>query len=313
MSMQDYIKQGSGGNVMINCNNLPSKVFIDAVKTKDICKAVILTKQERTEIQPGSPDIKLIKASGESTLVSRSQLSNNYTLSNGKKIRMAFLNSGKEYVVYSVCNENYKILKLPDNCMGVLNNKRIKPGNYIVAKVDTTGNIDTQSMTSISPNLFRKMFKIPLQDVIKRNMGKGSKMFTLFNKAPLLNNKKNVNMQIEKPVAPKKVNVVKNIDTSELNINPSSIKVPTMQEQVATSKYRFIVINKLVDMNGNMVGFTVKDKSNGQIKQLTVAQVTKLCDRKLVENVMLVTKESTGMKFLKGNGMRLDNLPKVIM
>ena len=50
MGVENFMRQGPDGRVSIMLNNLPSHGFIDAYKTKNICKAKILNRFEKQGI-----------------------------------------------------------------------------------------------------------------------------------------------------------------------------------------------------------------------------------------------------------------------
>lgn len=348
MGIDNYMRQGADGKINMLLDSLPAIGFIDAIKTKNICKAQILTRKARMGLEPGSPDVKITSASGETFFISRRELANNFVLSDDSRIKISFLNSGKDYIVYNVCNEPYKVLKLPDNCFGTFQGKRVKPGSYMVCKAGEDGSIDMGSAAIMSPKMFKKMFKIPIQQVIKRHMGSGGKNFTLFQNRDKIHSNRPITIHtnsnipqtaggrapVNQPVRTKGIP----INTAELGMNPANINIPTTAEKlkqkfkdaqhvdgeaaapvreenntVKNNHYRFKVINKVVDMNGNHVGFTVEDLKTNEKKQITIQQLTELCRRKLVENVMLVTRHESGRMHLQGNGIVLNNLPQVIM
>lgn len=347
MSLTDYMRQGNNGQVSMVLDNLPEIGFVDAIKTKNICKATLLTRSEKEGLPPGSPDVKLTSASGETLYISRRELSTNFVLSNGSKIKIAFINAGKEYIVCSVCNEPYKVIKLPDNCVGSFQGKKVRPGSYMVCKVGEDGGIDFSTAGIVSPKLFRKMFKIPPQAVIKRHVGSGNKNFTLFSNRDKARRNREMFTPMQNAVQQQMNNNVQQqapqqqftprVDTSQLGLNPANINVPTAaeslkdrlnrnrqslirnsaaentQDKPTNSKYRFTAINRVVDMSGNMQGFTVKDLQSGEKRQITVPQMSQLCSKKLVDNIILAKRESTGTMYLKGNGIVINNLPEVIM
>ncbi|MBO5388370.1 MAG: hypothetical protein J6A59_09550, partial [Lachnospiraceae bacterium] len=79
MGFEQYMRQGNNGEIQVACANLPNKGFIDAIKVKDICKLKFLTKQEKENIAPGSPDVMLKHITGEIEYISRSDISKKYT------------------------------------------------------------------------------------------------------------------------------------------------------------------------------------------------------------------------------------------
>ena len=175
--------------------------------------------------------------------------------------------------------------------------------------------------------IFKKQFKIPMQAVIKRHMNGTSKSgaFKLFDRQSR-SNLGNVH-----------TNTLPNnskIDTEALGLNPSNISVPSVKEMKQSNnvagkfsgnsgvntfknrqsniKYKYTVIQKVVDMNNKLLGFTIKDLATNQTKNLSPQELSAVCKDRLVDNVMLVRKDN-GQAYLKGNGIRLESLPSVIL
>lgn len=331
MGIPSYITQNSGGIVCIDCNTAPDRGFLDAVKTKDIVKIRILTRQEKresTNYKPGGPDVMVISLTGEKQLIYRKDLVNKYVHTDGNRIKLSILSSGTSYIAYNVCNEPYKILKLPSNCVALLpSGKRTKQGDYVVAKADASGQVNRATLSSMSPSSFRKMFKIPMQPVIKRHMGnrsKTSQMFTLINKQRLQRNMIN-----NTPIRSR-------IDSSEIGMNPANINIksvndsnvigngvrktftPTMnkninsKDTISHTNYRYKVLAKIVNMDKHLMGFVVEDMVTGKRNNLKINELTQLCMKKSVENVMVVRNQK-GNLYLKGNGCSIENMQQVIM
>lgn len=322
MGAANFLRQGSGGQVLMTIEEIPSKGFINAIKVRDVCKARILSGEEKVNVKPGGPDVRIVSATGEVSMISRKDLVSKYRHSNGRKIIIAFLKNSKDYIVTTNSNEEYKVLKMPSNCSGNLRGKQVKSGSYIVCKKDADGNPDMTSISIVQPSLFKKMFKVPMQDLIKRYMGKtGSTVTNVFNRSAIRKNSKPVSTSINQSgntdIRLNKFNLSKPsmIDTSELGINPKNIKVNTVVDTRNTSnKYRFTAVNKLMSMQNpkQHVGFMIKDLQTGVTKQCTIIQVTKLCEQKLVDNIILVQKEN-GVRYLKGNGIVMENLPQILV
>ena len=118
MSIQDCMVQKPNGTIAINCTIMPDKGFVDAVKTKEIANAKILSRQDRVNrgYKGGEPDVLMYFSSGGSRMISRKQLCSEYKHSSGNPVTMAILSSGKTYLVYKACNEKYKVFKIPSNC-----------------------------------------------------------------------------------------------------------------------------------------------------------------------------------------------------
>lgn len=328
MGVPNYMTQGSNGIININCNSVPDKGFIDAVKTKNIIKFKIMSPKDKAankDYTPGGPDVIVQYITGENQLLTRKELAKTYVHASGNRIKLSVLKNDKQYLAYNVCNENYKVMKLPNNCIATLpDGTQTKQGSYIVAKADNNGQIDRSTIAVLSPAVFRKMFKIPLQPVIKRHMGGNSKtrkVFTLFTR----NIDRKLSRRDNQTRLPKPA-----FNSSEIGMNPSNINISSTNDQTpkkmwkpsinrpqnnnqnTMTHYKYRVTAKVVDMNGRMMGFSVLEIATGKTRNLKVNELTQLCMNKLVENVMVV-RNQRGNLYLKGNGCSLENMQEVIM
>jgi len=350
MGNHDYMSFNKG-IISVNCMSVPDKGFIDATMTKDIAKIKFLSQKDKQSMQdyvPGGPDVIVNHVTGEVEYITRKELTKRYIHASGNKIRIAVLKNDKWYIVYAPCNIQYKIMKLPNNCSAMLpDGSPAKRGSYIVCRQDGNGQVLRQTMKDMSPKMFKKMFRIPMQPAIKRAMNNKnhSKQFTLFN----ANN--TTSMGRMRSVTPR-------FDSSEINMNPSNINVPTVNEQEIASrlghmgkalnserptftpkmntqnnntktfkpsfdriktandeeksKYPFTVVNRITDMDGALIGYVLMEVKTQRKKNIKPNDLAKFCAAKAVDNVMLVTRED-GVQFLKGNGIRLENLPAVLL
>jgi hypothetical protein len=317
MSYSNIMKQLSDGKKIIKLDAVPDSLFLDAIKVRDVCIIKIRGRKESAKFKHGSPDVLARSITGETATLSRDMLAHNFRHLSGKKITVACLRYNKGYRVQ--CNDNsmYKILLLPANVKGVIRGKTVGPNKYIVCKVNETGEIVRESMTAIRLDHFKKMFKVPMQDVIKRNIGKGGGQESKFlrrkgdRKPVVLEKRPVVAAVIEEKTIP---NVIVN---NEKRANNSTINRPINRETIETkevSKYKYEVTHRIVDLSGNNIGFVVMDIATKQRKPLDYNKVLMLCESKLVSNLMAVTKENStnNTKFLKGNGITIDNLPKIL-
>lgn len=330
MSIPNYLVQDFDGTINIKTDLVPDKGFIDAIKTKNIVKFRIMspkTKKATESYKPGGPDVVVSHITGETQVIYRKELVKNYLHASGNKIRISILKDDKQYLAYNICNEKYKIIKLPNNCVATLpNGVKTKSGYYVLARVNEAGQIDKNSITMISPNIFKKMFKIPPQEVVKRHLGrksKSGKIFKLFNK----DKQDKLNQRKREQIKPK-------FNSAEIGMNPSNINVasvndkpsntvwkPTMNRvnreivpnkpNSSNSHYKYRVTSKVIDIEGRMLGFAVQEIATGNTRNLKVNELTQLCMNKLVENVMVV-RNQRGNMYLKGNGCSLESLPQVI-
>ena len=236
---------------------------------------------------------------------------------NGKSILIALMRDNKDYIVCNkqAFNTKYKVLKLPNNCSATLRNKPVNGGSYLICPVDEQGNTNANNLSTVSDKAFKRMFKIPMQPALEKGLGIGLVKRTPKSKTSLLKTNEPVKQQrLSLDKQPVKTNILtKNTEsTNKLTKNPINNTGNINTVNTSKSKYRFRVINKVVDNNDKTIGFNIQDMKSGTIKTLTLVQTYQLCNQKLVSNLILVKNESTGQSYLKGNGIRLENLPKVL-
>ena len=313
MGITSYAKVANN-KVYLDAYNLPDKVFIDAVKMVDVIKFRLTDSKH---IRNGEPDVSIIDCSGYRTKITRRQLVQNFRYTNGKKIILAFLKNNTDYTAMRNCSENYKVFRPSDKYVAIINGKRLANTGYLACKIDENGAILRDTMGVVSNKMFHKCFRIPLQDVIKRCMN-GKNIPSESMEMSFDNTGSTVGSQ--------------GFDSSQLGLDPSSFNRPTYEEtkkqeqQVQRAvqkseqaskeetKYLYTVTAQAVEMknNNHVVGYILKEIKTGRTRQVNTSQLAMVCDKKLVDNVSLVTKENGG-KFLRGNGIVLTNLPKVLV
>ena len=331
-----FITANGNKNGTIDINSLPDKMFIKANKVVDLYNARILGGDQRASIQPGAPDIQLSSATGGVTMITRDQLISTFRHPNGHSIKIAVLKSNTPYPVVRECNEEFRIFKLPNNCRGTLNGKVVNPKSYVVGKANQDGTVDKSSLSPVSEKLFKKLFKIPLQAIIKKHMDGGTPNRELNVKRVLENyrnkannrgaNRTGAHTQSAQPGgifasianSSNKQSIFGNSNqkpAAQFNFNSANAK-PTKNTQAKTdnqpaeSTAPYKVVSKAVGIQDNQLrGYIILNKSNGQKKLFNVDQVKQMCERKLIDNVMLVSREGYAGKYLRGNGIVLDNLP----
>lgn len=296
---------------------LPDNVFIPVIRKRDIVRARPLSREEKREYGKGCPDILLVSPTGEQRLITRQELLSNFTYLNGRKININVWSSKKNYMVVRMDDTQLFAMLVPYNCTINIkgrnaNKNKNRRGDFIICLTDNNGGIDRESAGLIPNKIFRKMFHIPENEVITRNIGKGNAEFNpdrarkRRNKSRAeikrsttpdfgLNEDAFANMAAEIQKQPSKT-----VDTSGLNN-----KVKVRDEKHGDNK-KFIAIGRLM-RNGNLEGFVIQN-TRGATRNITKQEMMQLCQRKLVTNVMLSRKEETGKYFLRGNGIRIDML-----
>lgn len=336
MKELSYMRPSANGQIILDLNNIPDKAFLNCSMERNICKAKILTRSEKTSMEPGSPDVMIISASGQKQIITRKEFVKNYLHSSGAKIKIPFLKSGKAYTVVSSCNKDCKVLFIPANCIGICNGQKI-PGNTYVVANSNNGTVDRGSINKISKKMFVKMYRIPMQESLKRAMTKPkSRNFTLYDKY------KNGSVQtrgnrVSMSTMIKPSNTFSNtqpiIDSAALGMNPKNINVnrPTIkldkpdinknntinntnnQDSQKSVQYPFKALASLTDMSGNVIGYVIAN-NKGQRRELLMNQVIPLLEQHKIENLTIVNKEINGTikKIIRGNGISREALPKVM-
>lgn len=317
MSKRDYLSYIDNNHIRVDIEKVPDTAFIQANKVVEIGVAVILDRRTHDKLERGGPDVSIKSVSGEKYIVTRKELCSNFKHASGKKIVLAFLKNDTPYPVYRTVAQSYRVLKLPNNYQGVLRGKAVSSGSFIVCKADGNGALLKETMTTVAPKMFKKMFKIPMQEVIKCSMDSARKeqiqgiavSIDKLRKAdtPITTNtgiRMGVKSLAKEPVD---INNIKNMLKANLvksNDNEIGQKI----------RYPYKATHRIINGNNhNVVGFVIQEISTGKSKQITLDNVKILCRQRKVENIMLVEKDGTGLEFLRGNGIRLESLPEVLM
>lgn len=301
---------------------LPDNVFIPVIRKRDIVRARPLSREEKREYGKGCPDILLVSPTGEQRLITRQELLSNFTYLNGRKININGWSSKKNYMVVRMDDTQLFAMLVPYNCTINIkgrnaNKNQNRRGDFIICLTDNNGGIDRGSANLISNKIFKKMFHIPENEVITRNIGKGNQEF---NPAETKNRRRNSNRVNNSPH--KNKNVVtpdfglnedafaqmaseiqrqpsKPADTSIIKNNPANT------DRVAPTNQQYTAIGRLMQ-NGVIAGFVIQN-SKGATRNVTKQEMMQLCQRKMISNVILSRKES-GAYYLRGNGIRIDML-----
>lgn len=299
----------------VTLSSLPDDLFMPVIKKVDIVSARILSRQEREQlnVQRGGADVLIETPSGRSMLITRNQLIENYRLLNGGKIKLSSWKNGVNYLIMKPANSNAFALMVPRKYAIVLDNNVSNsvgmPGVYVVCDSSEDGSIDKSSAHVVDRILFRKMYNMPQNDIIARFSHRGQ-----------LKKGNNIVRDINVNVRPS------NVDGNNVNMHLSNIdsnnvkgeKSVAVKEGLNFSNNRvikeegdgryFTAIGKLVNNDGKIVGFVVRDKK-GNTRNVTKVEMLRLCENRLVDNIVAVYKEGTNTRYLRGNGIKIEDLP----
>ena len=269
MSSKDYMRINNDKTVTIDFSKYKGNGFVDAVKTRDIAKITILDRKKRKELGRGANDVIIKYASGGEERVSRKFIAENYLTRSGKKLHMSYLKDNTQYMVISNKPRNYAVMMLPANMKGTINGREIPGGYYVVAPKNNKGEIDFNKMTVVNSRLFRKMFKIPPQDIINKNISnRGNKVSRKIHTGFTKKNNGNVagmngqNVNIPGNMANKPTGMLQNNTNQNQQLRNNQTQV---QQQ---STYIFEVKGRLFSsIDNTLVGYLLVDKTGKQLKK----------------------------------------------
>lgn len=323
MSAKDYMKYNqSTGTVVVDINRYQGNAFVDAIKVRDIANVQIV-KRDKKEKKQGGPDVMVIKASGETTYITRQELIRNYKYLSGKRIVIPYMKNNVKYTVIGACNQPYAVMLLPSNMVGIYNGKRLDPGTYIVAPKLPDGGIDYNNLRPVSRNLFKKMFKIPNQDVIARHSGKTGSVsnrvrYRKSNRMKFPGGDVNVGLNGGNMGTTGVVGGGLGANTnhnpmsgSMSNIGQPQNRVPQQVINEAPKKnYPFRAVAVIVTQDTNTeVGYLLED-TQGRKRQITKIQAIEMCRKEMIANLTAVTHQN-GKDFIRGRGVSVESLPRM--
>ena len=286
----------------IPVDKLNGNCFLDAVMTKDIAELTIISPKEKKAVgskyKRGEPDILVRHLDGRVERLYRTDVNGRFRHPNGKAVRLLLLKNSTKYPVYIDCEEKYKAVKVPKSYRVDFNGRRLNGGGYIICKVDDKGAVLKETLRVISSDSFKRAFRIPESKYIKRvgirENGTGRKKLGVEEMKKGLANIRRVEQKKTDNTVVK--NIKENIDVVKED----------------KSKYKYRVYQRITNIDKKVVGYAIEEITTGRKKNITTKQLATLCSMKVVENVMLVTRED-GTKFLKGNGIKLENIPSVLL
>ncbi|MEM4385424.1 MAG: hypothetical protein QXD03_02615 [Candidatus Anstonellales archaeon] len=288
-----------------------TQLFVPAIQVFDIIKFKVLSKHSKEEGNiEGDKDVYVEDIVGNKGYITRSELVNRYRLLNGKKIRLWVLNSDTDYIGISRCNkecntvyikqgnDGYYIVRYGDGVIGKVA-KGIFKKAFMVMPSDELNAVLNVAKSEIGGKC--NIGKVNLSNTINKDNSvkvKESKLERILNEGVNLNNNvegcsycdKNKQYNVEG-----KSEIINGYDNSLRKLDNSP-------------KIKFKVVARVVGRGDKVVGYIVVS-NKGRKMYIEKVDLAKLCNNKLVENVEIVNRD--GKKFFRGNGIRLEDLPKV--
>lgn len=267
---------------MVEINSIPDAMFHEVLFVKEVCKATLLDKdmRDKMEIPHGGPDTVLVSMMGGKRLINRTELMETYKTIDNKQIKLSDWHYGKEKMVYKEMNIPMKMFTVPakSKLKVGFNGKSIQNGLCIICKLNEN-KIDKDNIIVLSQDRFRKQFKIT----------------KVASKADM----KKMAMSIK---ATKELNKQNTEKTSRW-------KKPVEQKQ-SNEKAIVSVVAALVNKQGKVIGYKVKHLKTNKIMDFATVKIMELCRNQKIKNMTIVAKD--GKEFLRGVGMRKENLPRVL-
>lgn len=95
-----------------------------------------------------------------------------------------------------------------------------------------------------------------------------------------------------------------------LRTQPLQTQAQTQQQPQAQqhNEYKYMAIGRLINQSGQLVGFVIQNKQQ-DTRNITLAQMMGLCEKRLVSNIMVTRQAETGKAYLRGNNIRIESLP----
>ena len=306
----------------LDFNDIPNRLFMDAVKTREIAFARPMTAEEKNQYERGAADIMIQPLIGESYTITRADLLSYFTYTNNKKIKTAGWESSKKYLVYMPDNKPVKVMQVPMNHTveingTVANSGSRRVGDYIVCNVTDQGDVDRESATILTSAVFKKLCYIPNNEVIERHKGSGNKYFSILtgairhiaqnsfipSKSSLINNKQ--------PIPSRNNPVRNNMNTGKPGSLPANtirkpqiVSAKPLNNSDNTADYKLVA--QIHDAYGKRVGYVVQSRS-GETRNINKKAALSLASNKKLSNATVVAGPN-GDAFLRGVGCRLEDL-----
>lgn len=313
MAAKDYMKVNRDNTITINLDNYTGNAFMDAVKVRDVAQVKILNRKAMKGRPSGSPDVAVLSVSGETKYITRKELVQNYEYLSGKKVVIPYMKNDVIYKVVGKCDIPFAVMLLPANMNGILKGQPVAPGTYIVAPKNPDGTINYGALTAVNRRMFRKMFKIPNQEVIAKNVGRNTKVSQrIFSKKS--NRQKfldpNRNMMQKTPVnnlGISPLDAASNIGNN-MGMPMGGNVQQSAQKQAPRKQYPYSAVGAIYDQSNNLVAYKIQD-TKGQIRDLYKNAVLALAEKQEINNLEVV-KHDRGMPYLRGRGISINQLPR---
>lgn len=264
----------------LNVKDIPDALFHDVLFVREICMAVMLDKQTRDKLglPNGSPDVMVKSLSGRKVLVSRLDLVDRYSNTDGSKIKISSWHYGEKHMIVRDINKAMKMFSVPKNSKVVVNiNGKDIPKERCIIYNTNAGKIIKEKPMIISTDAFIKQFKVT-KKASKQDMK---------NLAINMRATKKIQKQQEE-------NKKANRAEDRKPINSGAIG---------------LIVAIVVNADNKVIGYRIRNLKTNKETDFATSKVKELCRNQKIKNMTIVAKD--GKEFLRGVGMRKENLPRV--
>lgn len=269
----------------VELSNVPDSMFNRVIKVREIAKATLCSKDVMAKMgkEPADGDIMLEYANGKKQLITRMELIHGFMNLNNKKIIMAGWHYNKTYNVMRNSREPMAMLKIPriTRITIACNGGSIPKGSAVVCE------LKDNSIRKDRPEVYEP------RDFFKQ--------FIVEQKADYLSAKREIrNIKLTAQLTKEREERRNYKALSEKDRIEKKV-----DHEIEAAK--LMAVGRIANQQGKICGFAISD--GRQTKLFNISQTKELCRQKKIRNVVIVLNSSGTQEFLRGNGIRIDNLP----
>lgn len=288
----------------MKASHINKNLLLKVMKVADIFEITITNVKEKPVI--------MLDASGKKYELTKSELVNNFTNLQGRKLRLISMKNNKPYLVAKLINLPCYAVKIPrgsDKQIELDDGRIVGAGKVIIVNENdlqiNDGFIDINNGTVMSEALFRKTcilkeISIPLQQrLVKASLLKNSTA-----------NKKDMSIEqlVDKPVTDKTVTDKTAIDKTATDKPAMNTETSITSETTSKGSSEARII-KIFKQKGTDVVVAYAIQASDKVYTLYLEQAIIACEQHLISNATAVTNSGTGKKYLRGIGIKLEELP----
>lgn len=312
---------------ILNYESLPDRIFVPAIKVRDIVRArpmSIQEKRDRAENKRGGADIIIMPVIGEPYLITRGELKEYFRYTNDREINPRGWKASKQYIVYKEDETEIRVLQIPTTTIINIGKRKVnstnrKNGEYIVCLLDENGQIDRAHPYIVNSAIFKKLCYIPMNETIEKHIGNKSRHFSLRKLVDRYSNTNRMDSQSgfsdDTAEALSNINIKKNQQKFKENTVKKPVKLygETFKTQLipkgnpVRQEIKYTIISQIHDEFGKRIGFIIQ-APNGDTRKITKDKAIELGIKKKLINAEVV-QESGRETYLRGNNYKLDELP----